>query len=92
MGLQRSYALLGPLRFHRLRVLAMAWGLSAPQDVPQGDLGIMLVARPVKQEKERQIVGEDNDLTGPAFLGKPVGDLLAVQVVERGNGIVEHNA
>ena len=92
MDLQRLYASLSPSCFHRRLILAMARALCAPQDMPQSDLGVMLTARPFKQEQERQVVRKDNDLAVPAFLGKPIGNLLAVQVVERGNWIVEHNA
>ena len=92
MSLQRLNALLSPLGFHRRRVFTVARALAASQDMPQSDLGGMRAARPFEQEQERKIVGKDNNLTDPAFLGEPISDFLAVQVVERGNWIVEHNA
>ena len=61
----------------------MAWILPSPQDMPQGDPGVILAAGPFKQEQERQIVRKNNDLTISTFLGKPIGNVFAVQVIER---------
>ena len=63
--------------------MARIW--PTPQDMSQGDLGVMLTTGPFKQEQERQVVRKDNDLAGQAFLRKPISYVLAMQVIQRGD-------
>ena len=45
----------------------------------------------IKEKQERHVVGEDDDLARLAGLGQPDRHPVAMQMVERGDGIIEHD-
>lgn len=52
-----------------------------------------LAARVVIEEKEKgDIVGEDHNLALFCFRSEPAGDAPPVVVVERANGVVQHDS
>ena len=45
----------------------------------------------IKEKQERHVVGEDDDLARLAGLGQPDRHPVAMQMIERGDGIIEHD-
>ncbi len=83
-----------PTRLERRLTAAKASLISAAANGTNRHLRFRLgiVRRSIQLEEKGQVVGEDDHLTVSGFGDQALGDGLSVHVVERGNGIIEHDA